>query len=87
MRVAVAARNAEKASVKALVRDHGATAFTCDCADTASVRALFKDVEREIGFPDLVVFNASAAARGPREPPRGDVRGGGGGGVARATGV
>lgn len=39
-------------------------AFACDAADRASVEALFKAAGREIGSPDLVVFNAGAFVPG-----------------------
>ena len=63
IRVAVAARNAGK--LDALCRDTGAKAFGCDAADPDSVAQLFEAVEREFGVPDVVVYNASARARGP----------------------
>jgi NAD(P)-dependent dehydrogenase (short-subunit alcohol dehydrogenase family) len=63
MRVAIAARNIEK--LAALSSEVGAHAFACDAADTNQVKRLFEDVEGRIGAPDLVVYNASARARGP----------------------
>jgi len=63
MRVAVAARNAEKLS--ALAGETGAQAFACDAVDPEQVNRLFADVERRVGVPDVVVYNASARARGP----------------------
>ncbi len=38
--------------------------FSCDAADQASVEALFKAAGREIGSPDLVIFNAGAFVPG-----------------------
>ena len=63
MRVAVAARNTEK--LAALSRETGACTFTCDAVDPDQVTRLFDDVENRIGIPDVVVYNASARARGP----------------------
>jgi NAD(P)-dependent dehydrogenase (short-subunit alcohol dehydrogenase family) len=63
MRVAVAARNADK--LAALCKDTGAHAFACDAADEQQVVKLFEDVAKKLGDPDVVVFNPSARARGP----------------------
>jgi NAD(P)-dependent dehydrogenase (short-subunit alcohol dehydrogenase family) len=60
--VALAARKIEK--LGALCRDTGAHAYACDAANPDDVERLFGLVEREIGTPDLVVYNASARARG-----------------------
>jgi NAD(P)-dependent dehydrogenase (short-subunit alcohol dehydrogenase family) len=63
IRVALASRNAEKLSD--LCNQTGAQAFACDAADPARVTSLFEEVERRIGAPDVVVFNASGRTRGP----------------------
>ncbi len=63
MRVAVAARNVEK--LAALREQTGACAFACDAVEPDQVARLFEDVERQIGNPEVVVYNASARARGP----------------------
>jgi NAD(P)-dependent dehydrogenase (short-subunit alcohol dehydrogenase family) len=63
MKVALAARNAEKLAL--LCSSTGATAFSCDVADADQVIRLFQDVEAVLGSPDVVVFNAGARARGP----------------------
>ena len=60
--VALAARKIEK--LGALCRETGARAYACDAADADQVESLFGLVEREIGAPDLVVYNAGARARG-----------------------
>ena len=60
--VALAARKIEKLGV--LCRETGARAYACDAADADQVERLFGLVEREIGAPDLVVYNAGARARG-----------------------
>jgi NAD(P)-dependent dehydrogenase (short-subunit alcohol dehydrogenase family) len=62
IRVALAARHTEK--LGALCAETGARAFACNAAEAADVERLFGAVEREIGSPDLVVYNASARARG-----------------------
>jgi NAD(P)-dependent dehydrogenase (short-subunit alcohol dehydrogenase family) len=63
LRVALAARHIEK--LGALCSETGAKAFACDAADAEDVARLFGGVERDIGAPDFVVYNASARARGP----------------------
>jgi NAD(P)-dependent dehydrogenase (short-subunit alcohol dehydrogenase family) len=62
IRTAVAARNPAK--LDALCRDTGAKAFGCDATDPAGVARLFEAVERDVGVPDIVVYNASGRARG-----------------------
>jgi NAD(P)-dependent dehydrogenase (short-subunit alcohol dehydrogenase family) len=62
LRVAMAARNPGK--LDALCRDTGARAFGCDATDPAGVARLFEAVERDVGVPDVVVYNASGRARG-----------------------
>jgi NAD(P)-dependent dehydrogenase (short-subunit alcohol dehydrogenase family) len=62
IRVALAARKIEK--LGALCTETGARAFACDATDADEVERLFGLVEREIGTPDLVVYNASGRARG-----------------------
>src|SRR5258708_33146858 len=62
IKVALAARKIEKAG--ALCTETGARAFACDATSAEDVERLFGMVEREIGVPDLVVYNASGRARG-----------------------
>src|SRR3984893_12582437 len=62
IRVALAARQIEK--VGALCTETGAKAFACDSTNPDEVERLFGLVEREIGVPDVVVYNASGRARG-----------------------
>src|ERR1700759_3777920 len=62
LRVALAARKIEK--LGALCSETGASAFACNAAEPDDVERLFGAVEREIGTPDVVVYNASARARG-----------------------
>jgi len=61
--VALAARNADKLS--GLCTEFGATAYACDSSDPAQVQRLFADLDRGIGAPDVIVYNASARVRGP----------------------
>ena len=63
IRVALAARSIEKLGV--LCTETGARAFACDATKVDEVERLFGLVEREIATPDVVVYNASARARGP----------------------
>jgi NAD(P)-dependent dehydrogenase (short-subunit alcohol dehydrogenase family) len=60
MRVALAARNADK--LTALAAETGAAAHACDTSKTEDVAHLFAQLEAS---PDVVVFNASNRARGP----------------------
>jgi NAD(P)-dependent dehydrogenase (short-subunit alcohol dehydrogenase family) len=62
IRIALAARQTGK--LGALCTETGARAFACNATDTDEVERLFGLVEREIGTPDVVVYNASARARG-----------------------
>jgi NAD(P)-dependent dehydrogenase (short-subunit alcohol dehydrogenase family) len=62
IRVALAARHIEK--LGALCAETGATAFACNATDADEVERLFGLVEREMGAPDIVVYNASGRARG-----------------------
>src|SRR6202795_452474 len=62
VRVALAARQIEK--LGALCAESGARAFACHATDPDDVERLFGLVEREIGTPDVVVYNASGRARG-----------------------
>lgn len=61
--VAVAARNVDK--LAALAAETGCSTHACDAADPAAVERLFTEVEARHGAPDVVVYNASARARGP----------------------
>jgi len=63
MKVALAARDTEK--LAALARETGAKTYACDAADPAAVEALFKSLDKDLGVPALVVYNASARVRGP----------------------
>ena len=63
LRVALAARDAEK--LAPLCAETGAKAFACDAVEPDQVARLFTAVEVATGAPDVVVYNASARARGP----------------------
>jgi NAD(P)-dependent dehydrogenase (short-subunit alcohol dehydrogenase family) len=57
MRLAAAARNAERAA--ALLAGTGALTHACDATEEAQVEALFARISDEIGSPALVVHNPS----------------------------
>jgi NAD(P)-dependent dehydrogenase (short-subunit alcohol dehydrogenase family) len=63
MQVALAARDSEK--LGPLCTETGSKAYACDAVDPAQVTRLFNAVEAASGIPDVVVYNASARARGP----------------------
>ena len=63
LRVALAARDAEK--LAPLCAETGAKAFACDAVEPDQLARLFSAVEATHGAPDVVVYNASARARGP----------------------
>ncbi|MCB1379149.1 MAG: SDR family NAD(P)-dependent oxidoreductase, partial [Alphaproteobacteria bacterium] len=61
--VLLAARSIGK--LDAICSATGAKAMACDVCDPAAVAALFAAAERDMGLPDVVIFNAGARARGP----------------------
>ena len=63
MSVVVAARDSVR--LTEVARSTGAMARPTDSTDAASVEALFSEVERRLGAPSLVVYNASRRLRGP----------------------
>lgn len=63
MKVALAARNADK--LQPLVDEIGGFAWPCDASNPDHVAGLFSALERQLGTPDLVVFNAGYRTRGP----------------------
>ena len=63
VRVALAARNSEK--LAPLCEETGAKAFACDATNETQVMRMFAAVKAATGAPDVVVYNASARARGP----------------------
>src|SRR4029079_8030469 len=62
LHVALAARQTDK--LAALCKETGAAAYACDATNADDVAPLFTQGERERGSPDVVVYNASARARG-----------------------
>jgi NAD(P)-dependent dehydrogenase (short-subunit alcohol dehydrogenase family) len=57
MRVAVAARNPDKAVLEELEKKHGVRRYACDASKPADVVELFDAVVRDVGEPRLVVHN------------------------------
>ncbi len=60
--VALASRSLDK--LRPLAESLGALAFQADVASPPSLVRLFVDVERELGVPEVVLFNPSARIRG-----------------------
>ena len=65
MKVALAGRNIEK--LNDLKKETKAETYTCDSSNIESVSKLFKDTDKSIGTPNLVIYNASS------RPKRGGV--------------
>lgn len=63
MKVALAARDTNKLS--GLVKETDGRAYACDASMPKDVDGLFDAVARDIGDPNLVVYNASGRVRGP----------------------
>ncbi len=63
LKLAVAARSPDK--LAALCAETKARAFGCDATEPSQVEKLFKDVDSQVGTPDVVIYNPSARARGP----------------------
>ncbi|MDI4662784.1 SDR family NAD(P)-dependent oxidoreductase [Xanthobacter autotrophicus] len=64
-RVALVARDVEK--LAALAAETGGVAISADAQSPQAVEAMFAEVDRTLGTPDLVVFNAAMRYRGPIE--------------------
>jgi len=62
MTVVLAARNIDK--LKGLKEETNATTFKCDASNIESVSSLFKETDKTIGTPNLVIYNPSARLRG-----------------------
>jgi NAD(P)-dependent dehydrogenase (short-subunit alcohol dehydrogenase family) len=58
----LAARGAEK--LAPLAAEIGAKTFTVDASDPEAVARLFDQTDDQLGEPDVVIYNASARARG-----------------------
>jgi NAD(P)-dependent dehydrogenase (short-subunit alcohol dehydrogenase family) len=63
LQVALASRNPDRLS--RLAEETAAVTFACEASEPEEVAALFEVVVATIGAPDIVVYNASARARGP----------------------
>jgi NAD(P)-dependent dehydrogenase (short-subunit alcohol dehydrogenase family) len=63
MAVAIAARRLDK--LGDLAKETGGRAYSCDATSEMSVDDLFAAVERDLGIPRLVVFNAGGFQRKP----------------------
>ena len=63
MTVALAARDIGK--LAGLIQEVDGRAYGCDASNPPEVENLFASVSKEIGAPNLVVYNASGRVRGP----------------------
>ncbi|HEY0185458.1 MAG TPA: SDR family NAD(P)-dependent oxidoreductase [Rhodopila sp.] len=63
LQVAMAARDPDK--LQKLAEETAGVTFACDATEPEEVAALFEVVIATQGVPDIVVYNASARARGP----------------------
>lgn len=63
VKVGLAARDIGKLAV--LASETGAATFATDVSDAKAVEDLFLAADRQLGEPDIVVFNAGARAHGP----------------------
>ena len=62
MKIVLAARNIEK--LEDLINETNADAYTCDSSNIESVENLFKEMDKKIGTPNLVIYNPSARIKG-----------------------
>jgi NAD(P)-dependent dehydrogenase (short-subunit alcohol dehydrogenase family) len=62
-KVALAARDSDK--LAPLAKELSVSAIACDASRPADVAALFQRLDKEIGVPDVVLYNASTRSRGP----------------------
>ncbi len=63
MSIALAARNADK--LADLAKETGAKCYACDATSAADVAKLYQSVDKDLGAPDVVVYNSSGRVRGP----------------------
>lgn len=63
MRVALAARTPD--DLAGLTAETGAKAYACDARKQMDVEALFVALDRDIGGPEVVIYNAGYRIRGP----------------------
>ena len=62
MKIVLAARNIEK--LEDLINETNADAYTCDSSNIESVENLFKEMDKKIGTPNLVIYNPSTRIKG-----------------------
>ena len=62
MKIVLAARNIEK--LEDLINETNADAYACDASNIESVENLFKEMDKKIGTPNLVIYNPSARIKG-----------------------
>jgi len=62
MKIVLAARNIEK--LEDLINETNADAYACDSRNIESVENLFKEMDKKIGTPNLVIYNPSARIKG-----------------------
>ena len=63
LQVGIAARDVGK--LRPLAEETAAAVFAVDASQPDAVARLFLDMDREIGVPDVVIYNASSRVRGP----------------------
>ncbi len=63
MGVALAARNTDK--LAGLAAETEAVTVSCDAQEADQVAAMFAELDKDFGTPNLVIYNPSARARGP----------------------
>lgn len=63
LQVALASRSPDR--LHALCAETGAASFACEASEPEEVAGLFDAVVASLGEPDVVIYNASARARGP----------------------
>jgi NAD(P)-dependent dehydrogenase (short-subunit alcohol dehydrogenase family) len=63
IKVALAARTPD--DLAALAQETGALALTCDASKPADVDKLFERLDADLGWPEVVIYNASHRVRGP----------------------
>ena len=64
MRVAIAARNADKPVLQALEKTHGIRRYACDASEPVAVEQLFQQAVCDLGAPTLVVHNIDGRMMG-----------------------
>ena len=62
MNIVLAARNVDK--LRNLKEEINAQTFKCDSSDIESVSNLFKETDKTIGIPNLVIYNPSVRLKG-----------------------